>query len=158
MFIMCPSVHGNSEAGACIVTLSRETDIHGSFRGLDLTAFCKSSGKGPYPYTLPPFCFTHTACIKMEHFSFVSSCLLLRVIALTRLPSALLELSEPLQVSRYEHGDFTNAHYDSSSSQSETTCAHTRLAGNTSALTEVSCRYAAARISDLESRNAGCII
>ncbi|XP_047218647.1 transmembrane prolyl 4-hydroxylase-like [Girardinichthys multiradiatus] len=64
-----------------------------------------------------------------------------RVIALTRLSSALIELSEPLQVSRYEHGDFTNAHYDSSSFQSETTCAHTRLAGNTSALTEVSCRY-----------------
>lgn len=64
-----------------------------------------------------------------------------RVIALTRLPSALVELSEPLQVSRYEHGDFTNAHYDSSPSQSESGCAHTRLAGNTSALTEVSCRY-----------------
>ncbi|XP_021179227.2 transmembrane prolyl 4-hydroxylase [Fundulus heteroclitus] len=64
-----------------------------------------------------------------------------RVIALTRLPSSLVELSEPLQVSRYEHGDFTDAHYDSSSTHSETTCAHTRLAGNTSALTEVSCRY-----------------
>uniref|UniRef100_A0A3Q2D2K0 Prolyl 4-hydroxylase, transmembrane a n=1 Tax=Cyprinodon variegatus TaxID=28743 RepID=A0A3Q2D2K0_CYPVA len=64
-----------------------------------------------------------------------------RVISLTRLPSALVELSEPLQVSRYEHQDFTDAHYDSSSSHSETTCAHTRLAGNTSALTEVSCRY-----------------
>ncbi|KAM4571594.1 transmembrane prolyl 4-hydroxylase-like [Fundulus diaphanus] len=64
-----------------------------------------------------------------------------RVIALTRLPSSLVELSEPLQVSRYEHGDFTDARYDSSSTHSETTCAHTRLAGNTSALTEVSCRY-----------------
>ncbi|XP_047440023.1 transmembrane prolyl 4-hydroxylase-like [Mugil cephalus] len=64
-----------------------------------------------------------------------------RVISLTRLPSALVELSEPLQVIRYEHGDFSHAHHDSSPSHSETTCAHTRLAGNTSALTEVSCRY-----------------
>ncbi|XP_069581789.1 transmembrane prolyl 4-hydroxylase-like [Brachyistius frenatus] len=64
-----------------------------------------------------------------------------RVIGLTRLPSALVELSEPLQVIRYENGDFSNAHHDSSLSRSETTCAHTRLAGNTSALTEVSCRY-----------------
>ncbi|KAM7411782.1 hypothetical protein PAMA_021653 [Pampus argenteus] len=62
-----------------------------------------------------------------------------RVTSLTRLPSALVELSEPLQVIRYEHGDFSNAHHDSSPSRSETTCAHTRLAGNTSALTEVSC-------------------
>ncbi|XP_044207239.1 transmembrane prolyl 4-hydroxylase-like [Thunnus albacares] len=64
-----------------------------------------------------------------------------RVTSLTRLPSALVDVSEPLQVIRYEHGDFGNAHYDSSPSHSETTCAHTRLAGNTSALTEVSCRY-----------------
>ncbi|KAM6982857.1 transmembrane prolyl 4-hydroxylase-like [Tautogolabrus adspersus] len=64
-----------------------------------------------------------------------------RVTSLTRLPSTLVELSEPLQVIRYEHGDFSNAHHDSSPSHSETTCAHTRLAGNTSALTEVSCRY-----------------
>ncbi|XP_068997542.1 transmembrane prolyl 4-hydroxylase-like [Embiotoca jacksoni] len=64
-----------------------------------------------------------------------------RVIGLTRLPSALVELSEPLQVIRYENGDFSNAHHDSSLSRSETTCAHTRLAGNTSALAEVSCRY-----------------
>ncbi|XP_038578385.1 transmembrane prolyl 4-hydroxylase-like [Micropterus salmoides] len=64
-----------------------------------------------------------------------------RVTSLTRLPSSLVELSEPLQVIRYEHGDFSNAHYDSSPSHSETTCAHTRLAGNASALTEVPCRY-----------------
>ncbi|XP_061591996.1 transmembrane prolyl 4-hydroxylase-like [Cololabis saira] len=63
-----------------------------------------------------------------------------RVISLTRLPASLVELSEPLQVIRYEQGDFSNAHYDSSPSHSETSCAHTRLAGNTSALT-VSCRY-----------------
>lgn len=64
-----------------------------------------------------------------------------RVTSLTRLPSALVELSEPLQVIRYEPGDFSNAHHDSSLARSETTCAHTRLAGNTSALAEVSCRY-----------------
>ncbi|XP_026222756.1 transmembrane prolyl 4-hydroxylase-like [Anabas testudineus] len=64
-----------------------------------------------------------------------------RVISLTRLPSALVELSEPLQVIRYEHRDFSNAHHDSSPPHSETTCSHTRLAGNTSALAEVSCRY-----------------
>ncbi|XP_041801707.1 transmembrane prolyl 4-hydroxylase-like isoform X2 [Chelmon rostratus] len=62
-----------------------------------------------------------------------------RVTSLTRLPSALVELSEPLQVIRYEQGDFSNAHHDSSPSHSETTCTHTRLAGNTSVLTEVSC-------------------
>ncbi|XP_026187673.1 transmembrane prolyl 4-hydroxylase-like [Mastacembelus armatus] len=64
-----------------------------------------------------------------------------RVISLTHLPSALVELSEPLQVIRYEHGDFSNAHYDSSHSHSESTCTHTRLAGNSSAPGEVSCRY-----------------
>ncbi|KAG7519793.1 transmembrane prolyl 4-hydroxylase-like [Solea senegalensis] len=64
-----------------------------------------------------------------------------RVITLTRLPSSLVELSEPLQVIRYEQGDFSDAHHDSSHSHLETSCAHTRLAGNTSALTEVSCRY-----------------
>ncbi|XP_034551760.1 transmembrane prolyl 4-hydroxylase-like [Notolabrus celidotus] len=64
-----------------------------------------------------------------------------RVTSLTRLPSALVELSEPLQVFHYEHGDFSNAHHDSSPTHSETTCAHTRMAGNISALTEVSCRY-----------------
>ncbi|XP_076023241.1 transmembrane prolyl 4-hydroxylase-like [Genypterus blacodes] len=64
-----------------------------------------------------------------------------RVTSLTRLPSALVELSEPLHVIRYEHGDFSNAHHDSSPVHSETACSHTRLAGNTSAFTEVNCRY-----------------
>ncbi|XP_071777157.2 transmembrane prolyl 4-hydroxylase-like [Centroberyx gerrardi] len=64
-----------------------------------------------------------------------------RVTRLTRLPSPLVELSEPLQVIRYEHGGFSNAHHDSSPTHSETTCAHTRLAGNTSALSEITCRY-----------------
>ncbi|CAL8325619.1 unnamed protein product [Merluccius merluccius] len=64
-----------------------------------------------------------------------------RVTRLARLPSPLVELSEPLQVIRYERGGFSNAHHDSSPAHSETTCAHTRLAGNTSALTEIKCRY-----------------
>ncbi|XP_056129220.1 transmembrane prolyl 4-hydroxylase-like isoform X2 [Lampris incognitus] len=64
-----------------------------------------------------------------------------RVTRLTRLPSPLVELSEPLQVIRYEQGGFSNAHHDSSPAHSDTTCAHTQLAGNTSALTEISCRY-----------------
>lgn len=64
-----------------------------------------------------------------------------RVIGLTRLPSALVELSEPLQVSRFELGDYSDAHYDSSPSHPETSCAHTRLASNASSVTEVFCRY-----------------
>lgn len=64
-----------------------------------------------------------------------------RLSSLTRLSAALLELSEPLQVIRYEQGDFSHAHHDSSPAHADTTCSHTRLAGNTSALTEVPCRY-----------------
>ncbi|KAL1021614.1 hypothetical protein UPYG_G00015560 [Umbra pygmaea] len=64
-----------------------------------------------------------------------------RVTQLVRLPSPLVELSEPLQVIRYEQGGFSHGHHDSSPSHPETTCAHTRLAGNTSAHTEISCRY-----------------
>lgn len=64
-----------------------------------------------------------------------------RVTYLTRLPSPLVDLSEPLQVIRYEQGGYCHAHHDSSPSHSGTTCSHTCLAGNTSALTEISCRY-----------------
>lgn len=86
---------------------------------------------------------THTLICECvcKFYCFTPLFLLLRVTSLTRLPSALVDLSEPLQVIRYEHGDFSNAHHDSSPSHTETTCAHTRLAGNTSALTEVFCRY-----------------
>lgn len=52
----------------------------------------------------------------------------------------MVELSEPLQVIRFEQGDFSNAHHDSSPSNSEAVCSHTRLAGNKSAVSEVSCR------------------
>uniref|UniRef100_A0AAV2LZ01 Fe2OG dioxygenase domain-containing protein n=1 Tax=Knipowitschia caucasica TaxID=637954 RepID=A0AAV2LZ01_KNICA len=64
-----------------------------------------------------------------------------RVIGLTRLPLQLVELSEPLLVIRYEHGDYSDAHYDSSPTNPETSCAHTRLANNASSLSEVTCRY-----------------
>ncbi|XP_061553547.1 transmembrane prolyl 4-hydroxylase-like isoform X1 [Phycodurus eques] len=64
-----------------------------------------------------------------------------RVLALTRLPTALVDMSELLQVFRFELGDFSDAHHDSSPPHVETACSHTRLAGNASALAEVSCRY-----------------
>lgn len=64
-----------------------------------------------------------------------------RVIGLTHLHTGLVELSEPLHVIRYEPGDYSDAHYDSSPTNPETSCAHTRLASNASSLTEVSCRY-----------------
>uniref|UniRef100_A0A8C7IER9 Prolyl 4-hydroxylase, transmembrane a n=1 Tax=Oncorhynchus kisutch TaxID=8019 RepID=A0A8C7IER9_ONCKI len=48
-----------------------------------------------------------------------------RVTHLARLPSPLVELSEPLQVIRYEQGGFSHAHHDSSPSHPETTCSHT---------------------------------
>ncbi|KAM8829848.1 transmembrane prolyl 4-hydroxylase-like [Synchiropus picturatus] len=64
-----------------------------------------------------------------------------RVTTLTRLPATLVDMSEPLQVVRYAPGDYSHAHHDSSPSHPETSCAHTRLAGNRSTLTEVSCRY-----------------
>ncbi|XP_057686161.1 transmembrane prolyl 4-hydroxylase-like [Corythoichthys intestinalis] len=64
-----------------------------------------------------------------------------RVITLTRLPTALVDMSEPLQVFRYELGDFSDAHHDSSNPHAETACSHTRLAGNASSLAEISCRY-----------------
>lgn len=101
---------------------------------------CTHSGTGNYTYTHIVMLLQWQptqSCIEISiRFLFY----VLRIISLTRLPSALVELSEPLQVIRYEHGDFSNAHHDSSPSHSETTCTHTRLAGNTSALTEVSCR------------------
>ncbi|CAL1609349.1 unnamed protein product [Knipowitschia caucasica] len=64
-----------------------------------------------------------------------------RVIRLTRLPSALVDLSEPLQVVRYEEGGHYHAHHDSGPVYPETACTHTRLAVNTSTPFETSCRY-----------------
>uniref|UniRef100_A0A3B3VKB4 Prolyl 4-hydroxylase, transmembrane n=1 Tax=Poecilia latipinna TaxID=48699 RepID=A0A3B3VKB4_9TELE len=64
-----------------------------------------------------------------------------RVTRLTRLPAALVDLSEPLQVVRYEEGGHYHAHHDSGPVYPETACTHTRLAANTSTPFETSCRY-----------------
>ncbi|XP_071382417.1 transmembrane prolyl 4-hydroxylase [Centroberyx affinis] len=64
-----------------------------------------------------------------------------RVTRLTQLPSALVDLSEPLQVVRYEQGGHYHAHHDSGPVYPETACTHTRLAANTSTPFETSCRY-----------------
>uniref|UniRef100_A0A3Q2PLY1 Prolyl 4-hydroxylase, transmembrane n=1 Tax=Fundulus heteroclitus TaxID=8078 RepID=A0A3Q2PLY1_FUNHE len=62
-----------------------------------------------------------------------------RVTRLTRLPSAIVDLSEPLQVVRYEEGGHYHAHHDSGPVYPETACTHTRLAANTSTPFETSC-------------------
>ncbi|KAM9482598.1 transmembrane prolyl 4-hydroxylase isoform 2-T2 [Clarias gariepinus] len=64
-----------------------------------------------------------------------------RVTQLTRLPSALVELSEPLQVVRYEQGGHYHAHHDSGPVYPETTCTHTHLTVNSSSPFQTSCRY-----------------
>ncbi|XP_061074933.1 transmembrane prolyl 4-hydroxylase isoform X2 [Conger conger] len=64
-----------------------------------------------------------------------------RVTLLTRLPSSLVDLSEPLQVVRYERGGHYHAHHDSGPVYPETACTHTRLAANNSTPFETSCRY-----------------
>ncbi|KAI4896506.1 hypothetical protein NFI96_029532 [Prochilodus magdalenae] len=64
-----------------------------------------------------------------------------RVTRLTRLPSSLIDLSEPLEVFRYEQGGYSHAHHDSSPSSPEGCCAHTHLAANSSAPFQISCRY-----------------
>ncbi|XP_066553664.1 transmembrane prolyl 4-hydroxylase [Amia ocellicauda] len=64
-----------------------------------------------------------------------------RVTRLTRLPPALVELSEPLQVVRYERGGHYHAHHDSGPVYPETVCHHTKLADNGSSPFETSCRY-----------------
>eukprot|EP00066_Takifugu_rubripes_P007651 XP_003973348.1 PREDICTED: transmembrane prolyl 4-hydroxylase-like [Takifugu rubripes] len=64
-----------------------------------------------------------------------------RVTRLTRLPPTLVDLSEPLQVVRYEEGGHYHAHQDSGPVYPETACTHTRLAANASTPFETSCRY-----------------
>uniref|UniRef100_A0A7N8XLS6 Prolyl 4-hydroxylase, transmembrane b n=1 Tax=Mastacembelus armatus TaxID=205130 RepID=A0A7N8XLS6_9TELE len=64
-----------------------------------------------------------------------------RVTRLTRLPPILVDLSEPLQVVRYDMGGHYHAHHDSGPVYPETACTHTRLAANTSTPFETSCRY-----------------
>ncbi|XP_052396448.1 transmembrane prolyl 4-hydroxylase [Carassius gibelio] len=64
-----------------------------------------------------------------------------RVTRLTRLPSSLVDLSEPMEVVRYEQGGYSHAHHDSSLTNHDSSCAHTHLAANNSASTQVACRY-----------------
>ncbi|TVK90560.1 Transmembrane prolyl 4-hydroxylase [Bagarius yarrelli] len=64
-----------------------------------------------------------------------------RVTRLTRLPPALVELSEPLQVVRYEQSGHYHAHHDSGPVYPETTCTHTHLTVNSSSPFQTSCRY-----------------
>ncbi|XP_028575456.2 transmembrane prolyl 4-hydroxylase [Podarcis muralis] len=64
-----------------------------------------------------------------------------RVIHLTRLPSEIVEHSEPLQVVRYDQGGHYHAHMDSGPVFPETACSHTKLIANETAPFETSCRY-----------------
>ncbi|KAJ8257552.1 hypothetical protein GJAV_G00186840 [Gymnothorax javanicus] len=64
-----------------------------------------------------------------------------RVTRLTQLPPLLVELSEPLQVLRYDLGGHHHAHHDSGPLRRETVCSHTRLAINSSVRFERPCRY-----------------
>ncbi|XP_017579037.2 transmembrane prolyl 4-hydroxylase [Pygocentrus nattereri] len=64
-----------------------------------------------------------------------------RVTRLTRLPSSMIDLSEPLEVVRYEQGGYSNAHHDSGPSNPDSCCLHTYLAANSSTLNQIVCRY-----------------
>ncbi|XP_036448095.1 transmembrane prolyl 4-hydroxylase isoform X2 [Colossoma macropomum] len=64
-----------------------------------------------------------------------------RVTRLTRLPSSLIDLSEPLEVVHYEQGGYSHAHHDSGPSNPDSCCVHTYLAANSSAPNHISCRY-----------------
>lgn len=63
-----------------------------------------------------------------------------RVTRITRLPSSLVDLSEPMEVVRFEQGGFSHAHHDSSPANPNSSCAHTHLAANNSASNQVECR------------------
>lgn len=113
-------------------------------RGPPCVAHAQEQVRG-YRITKSVFVWKYPSWLKHPNENDIPSWFLIcvsfpRVTSLTRLPSALVELSEPLQVNRFEQGDFSNAHHDSSPSHSEAACSHTRLAGNKSALSEVSCR------------------
>ncbi|XP_056588206.1 transmembrane prolyl 4-hydroxylase isoform X1 [Triplophysa dalaica] len=64
-----------------------------------------------------------------------------RVTRITRLPSSLVDLSEPMEVVRFEQGGFSHAHHDSNPANPNSSCAHTHLAANNSASNQVACRY-----------------
>ncbi|KAG7472287.1 hypothetical protein MATL_G00107350 [Megalops atlanticus] len=83
----------------------------------------------------------HTWLYQGEGAHHVLRALRKRVIRLTQLPPLLVELSEPLQVVRYEQGGHHYAHYDSGAVHPEAACTHSRLAANISTPFETSCRY-----------------
>ncbi|XP_064160554.1 transmembrane prolyl 4-hydroxylase isoform X1 [Anguilla rostrata] len=83
----------------------------------------------------------HTWLYQGEGAHHVLQTLRKRVTRLTRLPSSIVDLSEPLQVVRYEQGGHYHAHHDSGPVYPETACTHTRLAANHSTPFETSCRY-----------------
>ena len=62
------------------------------------------------------------------------------MVRLTQLPDPLVDLSEPLQVVRYQQGGHYHAHHDSGPVYPETACTHTRPAANASSPFETSCR------------------
>lgn len=67
----------------------------------------------------------------VEVYAFILlSCLcfsFFRVIHLTRLPTEIVEHSEPLQVVQYDQGGHYHAHRDSGPVFPETVCTHTKL-------------------------------
>uniref|UniRef100_A0A673KDK9 Transmembrane prolyl 4-hydroxylase-like n=1 Tax=Sinocyclocheilus rhinocerous TaxID=307959 RepID=A0A673KDK9_9TELE len=77
-----------------------------------------------------------------------------RVTRLTRLPSSLVDLSEPMEVVRYEQGGYSHAHHDSGPTNHDSSCAHTHLAANNSASKQVACRYLTALLH-LNSADGG---
>ncbi|KAG5838530.1 hypothetical protein ANANG_G00224630 [Anguilla anguilla] len=83
----------------------------------------------------------HTWLYQGEGAHRVLQALRSRVTHLTQLPPLLVDLSEPLQVVRYDQGGHHHAHHDSGPIHPETACSHTRLAVNTSTRYETPCRY-----------------
>ncbi|XP_016421943.1 transmembrane prolyl 4-hydroxylase [Sinocyclocheilus rhinocerous] len=77
-----------------------------------------------------------------------------KVTRLTRLPSSLVDLSEPMEVVRYEQGGYSHAHHDSGPTNHDSSCAHTHLAANNSASKQVACRYLTALLH-LNSADGG---
>ncbi|XP_066473752.1 transmembrane prolyl 4-hydroxylase [Tiliqua scincoides] len=65
-----------------------------------------------------------------------------RVIHLTRLPTEIVEHSEPLQVVQYDQGGHYHAHRDSGPVFPETVCSHTKLFNEEVVPFMTSCRYA----------------
>ncbi|KAI1892895.1 hypothetical protein AGOR_G00138230 [Albula goreensis] len=83
----------------------------------------------------------HTWLYQGEGAHHVLRALRKRVTRLTQLPPLLVDLSEPMQVVRYEQGGHHHSHHDSGPFHHKAACSHTRLAARVSSLTETFCRY-----------------